>query len=160
MLLSRVALAAALLPLMACVNPAGPSMDQGPLRLTTSIDDAQVARGERALIVHRLENRGGEPVSVMFSSGCQLESFLEERRTPERMQLWGQVCTQALTSRTLQPGEAATWEISIIAADTASYPDIALNAGQYTSYATLPAHSSMAGAAVNLRSNSVAFLVE
>ena len=130
----------------------GPSTD-GPLRLTTSIDDSRLSAGEIGTLTHRLENRGLETVVLHFNDGCQIDSFVRNLGTGQTQQLDGAVCTLALTQLELTGGASKTWETKVgtVAAPPAV---VALPSGRYESYATVM------DSVYSLRSDTVTFDVD
>lgn len=129
-----------------------PSTD-GPLHLTTSIDDSRLSPGEIGTITHRLENQGPQTVVLRFNDGCQIDSFLKNLDTGQRRQLDGIVCTLALTQLELTGGGSKIWETKVGTAVTlpAAVP---LPPGRYELYATVM------DSVYSLRSDTLTFSID
>lgn len=151
----KTLLAVACAVLAACgASPASPS-EQGPLRLTAAITRSVIPAGETAKITFRLENLGSDTVTLHFSDGCQLMPYIANAAGqivyPEGGG-WG--CTLAITSLTLQPGGAKTVDVQVRAAAQASYPYVALGAGDYSAHAKVPSSE------YKLQSDPVRFTIQ
>lgn len=126
-----------------------------PLRLTGSISQAVLGRGQTASLTFRLENHGAVAVTLSFPTGCQILPFVrggqDQRIVYPSGGTWG--CTTALTHLILAPGEASVQTTSIVAADAAGGVASALPPGDYEAYATVTAYDFQS------RSESVLFSV-
>lgn len=132
-LLAVLALASA-----ACASnpsaPAGPS----PVRLTAQINRIQVARGATATAIFRLENPTDTPVTLHFSSACQVQPFIVTRPADTVVYPAGGswACAQVLSEVTLAPHSVIDTELVVI--NGATTPGhVGLAPGDYAFFARL-----------------------
>jgi hypothetical protein len=129
----------ALVAVVACgASVTTPSQGSG-LRLTGRISASEIAPGGTATFTFQLENLFSRPITLTFTSGCQVMPYITARQTgdfayPSRGN-W--VCTTVMTSLDLPAFGSVTKELQIKAAQTADYPYVALAPGQYLAYAKL-----------------------
>lgn len=73
--------------------------------------DGEVTDGAVAFTL-RVRNTGDDPVTFQFRSGQRMDVVVERAGTDEAVWRWseGRMFTQVLGSRTLDPGEEATYE--------------------------------------------------
>jgi len=119
-------------------SPTGPS-ELGPLRLTASITRSLIPSGETATITFRLKNAGSGSVTLDFTDSCQLMAYIANSAGKVVYPEGGSwACAQVITSLTLAPGGAKTVDVQVRAGAAASYPYVALGAGDYSAYARVP----------------------
>jgi hypothetical protein len=76
-----------------------------PLEVTVSAEPARVPAGGRLRIVVTVRNRSTAPITLEFTSGCQTDyEFVDASGATVASS--GQMCTQAMGSRTLAAGES------------------------------------------------------
>jgi hypothetical protein len=149
-------LALACIVLAACgsASPTGPSQ-QGSLRLTAGITRSVIPAGGTATITFRLDNLGSDTVTLLFGDSCQISPYIASASGlivyPEG---GGWVCATVITSLTLPPGGSKSQEVQVQAAADASYPYVALGAGEYSAFAKVESRS------YTLRSDPVRFTVQ
>ncbi len=89
---------------------------QPALDVTLTTDRTAYAVGVPVTLTFTARNRGDAPLSLTFSSGQLYDVVIGPPQSPAVVWRWsqGQFFTQALTTRTLAPGEAltltATWD--------------------------------------------------
>jgi hypothetical protein len=149
-------LVVALLALAACENrsPSFPS-ESSSLKLTANISSAVLQSGDVATLTFRLKNAAGDTRTLQFSSGCQLLPFIATTSSSVVYPGGGSwMCTQALTSLTLAPGQVKEETVRISRAPSGLDSVYGLPAGDYVAYARVDSSS------VALRSENVAFTVK
>ena len=145
---------AAAAAMTACANPNKPSAD-GPVRLRGAITQTIINRGETATLTFRLENVSQNPVTLNFSSSCQIMPYIADRRTSQIVHPagGGWVCLTVLTQLELAAGASRAVDVQVRAADVAAQPFVALAPGEYEAYAKIDASP------YKLQSASVTFTV-
>ncbi|MET0399925.1 MAG: BsuPI-related putative proteinase inhibitor [Longimicrobiaceae bacterium] len=146
----------------ACVDPSAADYDavaREGLVLSLTAAPAAIAPGDTARLVARLANHNEHSVRLDFSSGCQLLPYVEsaggEVVYPHG---GGWVCTAALTSLELAPGEVREQELRWTGQSRDHDPQTfapvysALPPGSYRAYAVLS--GSLGGERLELRSNT------
>lgn len=89
---------------------------QGALEVSLSADRTAYPVGTPVTLTFTVRNRGDAPLTLAFPSGQMFDLVIGPPDSPAVVWRWsqGQFFTQALTSRTLAPGEAltltATWD--------------------------------------------------
>lgn len=131
----------------------GPSQ-QGPLRLTGAITSSVVRAGETATITFKLENLGSDKIELTWSDGCWFQPYIANASGSIVFPEGGQyVCTQVISTVTLQPGGSETRTIQLRAGNTTG-PYVGLGAGEYSAYGKLQSYSH------KLQSDPVRFTVQ
>ena len=135
-------------------SPTRPS-DDGPFRLSGSINSATIQPGTSAIIAIRLDNISAEPKTLTFGSSCQIQSFIVRRDGGDIVYPGGGgwACLAVITRLDMPAGGAVTQEVLVRAAPDAPYPYVALPPGEYLAYATLESQ------AYPLRSESIPFTI-
>jgi len=150
-----VMVACALVGVVACGAALTTPSEPSGLRLTGRISAAEIAPGGTATFTFQLENLSSRPVTLTFSSGCQMMPYITARRTGDFVYpshgSW--VCTTVITSLDLPAFGSLTKEVQIKAAQAADFPYVALTPGEYLAYAKLEQ------GAKSIQSDPVAFAV-
>jgi len=142
---------------MAAACASNPAMPQqtGPVRLSAHLDRTQIGAGQTATVTFRLQNTTASPITLDFSSGCQLMPFAVKRPSNEVVYPEGGswACTMALTELTL-PANGEELRQVIVTTSDGSSPRIALPRGEYEFYARVESRQ------YTLESNRVTLTVQ
>ncbi len=135
-------------------SPASPS-SQGGLRLAGSTTRTVIPAGQTATITFRLQNDGSDTVTLNFSDGCQLNTYVAKVSGEVVYPPGGNwVCTLALTSLTLRPGESTSQDVRVASWNSSLDAYTPLKAGDYLAYAKVTSRER------SLQSDPVRFTVQ
>jgi hypothetical protein len=150
-------LAAAPLLSAACDSPADPSDES--VQLVTQISRNVIPPTGTATLTFRLENVSDKPITLHFSSGCQILPYIATRSDSRIVYPsgGGWACTAIVSELMLKPGEIKTQDVIVQGATSTSLPapgNVPLAAGDYSAYARVEAMG------VEVQSASVPFIVQ
>jgi hypothetical protein len=113
--------------------------DDEPLRITTTITQSTIPRGETATITFRLENISPVDIRLFFNSSCQLLPYISDSKAGFVVYPAGGnwACAQVITELTLKPGGAVTQEVRVRAPENGAVPGVSLSPGDYETFARL-----------------------
>lgn len=157
-MLRRVPLVLALAFAAACSSPMEGTQtadfardgNSAALELTLAASPAEISPGDTILLRATLRNRSPQPVTIHFSSGCQILVYVEDlsgRMVHPSGGGWG--CTAALTQLTVPANGSVT--------RTDGWSGTGVPAGSYRAYAHL--QGVVDGGVVQLRSERVTLRV-
>ena len=129
---------------------------QRALRLEGAIGRPTIGVGDTTSLIFRLRNVSRQPVTLTFSSSCQVLPYITARQTDQIVYPGGNwLCLTVVTSLTLAPGteEVITVLVQGAAPGHANPPGVPLPPGEYLAYARL------ARSDFDLRSDAVPFTV-
>ena len=115
------------------------------IRLTVNTSPREISPGDTVQIVSTLTNTNSHPVTLHFSSGCQILAHVEKTTGQTVYPSGGWVCAAVLTTLELAAGESHTtvsaWtgQKEVYDHSTGEWTQERLPAGEYGAYATVDA---------------------
>ena len=130
-----------------CGGTAVSPSKSGIVRVTVQATPTFAGGADTATFTARVENIGRAVVDLTFPSACQVTPYFINRQTGLLVTPVGGgfACALAITTRTLQPGDAFSQTFTVKAGTVPAAAAVVLPAGDYTVYALLqdPAHPVM-----------------
>jgi hypothetical protein len=127
-----------------CGGPGTAPSTSNLVRVTVQATPTFAGGADTATLTARVENIGRAVVDLTFPSACQVTPYFINRQTGLLVTPVGGgfACALAITTQTLQPGEAFSQTFTVKAGTVPLPQAIVLPAGEYAIYARLedPAH--------------------